>query len=115
MGVYPFMFSTIGDFQPVVDELVRKNLKEPYDWDEYATTFFPQAERLTKVAEEAEANGEIEKASEFYLRASAVYRISRFPAPRSKKQREAWEAGKKVAIKGLGFVYHHLRLHQLQI
>ena len=111
MGVYPFMFSTIGDFQPVVDELIRKDLKEPYDWDEYATTFFPQAEKLTKVAEEAEANGEIEKASEFYLRASAVYRISRFPAPRSEKQREAWEVGKKVAIKGLGFVYHLLHLH----
>ncbi|KAF2724328.1 alpha/beta-hydrolase [Polychaeton citri CBS 116435] len=35
-------------------------------------------------------------------RASALYRISRFPAPRSEKQRYAWEEGKKVAIKGLG-------------
>jgi hypothetical protein len=104
MGIYPFMFGTVGDFQPVVDDLIRKDLKEPYDWDEYASTFFPQAEKLNKVAEEAEEKGELEKASEFYLRASAVYRIARFPAPRSEKQREAWEAGKKVAIKGLGYV-----------
>lgn len=35
-------------------------------------------------------------------RASAVYRISRFPAPRSEKQRYAWQEGKKACIKGLG-------------
>lgn len=34
-------------------------------------------------------------------RASAVYRISRFPAPRSEKQRYAWQEGKKAATKGL--------------
>lgn len=34
-------------------------------------------------------------------RASAVYRISRFPAPRSNKQRYAWQEGKKAATKGL--------------
>ena len=34
-------------------------------------------------------------------RASAVYRISRFPLPRSEKQRYAWEEGKKAATRGL--------------
>lgn len=34
-------------------------------------------------------------------RASALYRIARFPAPRSEKQRYAWEKGKEAAIKGL--------------
>jgi pimeloyl-ACP methyl ester carboxylesterase len=34
-------------------------------------------------------------------RASAVYRISRFPAPRSEQQRHAWQEGKKAAAKGL--------------
>lgn len=33
-------------------------------------------------------------------RSSAVYRISRFPAPRSAKQRYAWQEGKKAAIRG---------------
>jgi pimeloyl-ACP methyl ester carboxylesterase len=40
------------------------------------------------------------------LRSSAVYRISRFPAPRSDVQREAWKLGKEVCIKGLGMRPH---------
>jgi hypothetical protein len=42
-------------------------LKEPYDWDEYAKMYFPKAEELTKIAEEAEKAGETEKAAEYYL------------------------------------------------
>ena len=106
MGVYPFMFGTAKDFLPVVDALSSQGMKEPYDWDAYASAFFPQAENLAGIAKEAEANGEIEKASEYYLRSSAVYRISRFPAPRSEVQRKAWEEGKKVCLKGLGCVYY---------
>jgi hypothetical protein len=34
-------------------------------------------------------------------RASAVYRIARFPAPRSAQQKLAWQEGKKAATKGL--------------
>ncbi|KAF2808067.1 alpha/beta-hydrolase [Mytilinidion resinicola] len=106
MGVYPFMFGTTKDFQPIVDELVKQDFKEPYDWDAYAQVYFPKAEELTKIAEEAEKAGEIEKASEYYLRSSAVYRISRFPAPRSEKQKYAWKVGKEMCIKGLGLRPH---------
>jgi dienelactone hydrolase len=102
MGVYPFMFGTASDFEPVVKELVSKDFKEPYDWDEYAKVYFPQAEHLASIARTAESKGEREKASEYYLRSSAVYRISRFPAPRSDVQREAWKLGKEMCIKGLG-------------
>lgn len=102
MGVYPFMFSTASDFEPIVKELVARDFKEPYNWDDYAQVYFPQAEKLNSIAQEAESKGEIEKASEYYLRSSAVYRISRFPAPRSDVQREAWRLGKEVCIKGLG-------------
>ncbi|KAH9875519.1 hypothetical protein J1614_004255 [Plenodomus biglobosus] len=109
MGVYPFMFSTAADFQPIVDELIAKDFKEPYDWDAYASIFFPQAEKLASIAADAESKGEIEKASEYYLRSSAVYRISRFPAPRSAVQKEAWRLGKQMCIKGLG-----LRPHPVQ-
>jgi len=42
-------------------------MKEPYDWDAYAETFFPFAEKLAQTAEEAEKAGEKEKASEYYL------------------------------------------------
>ena len=45
----------------------KKGLKEPYDWDEYAQMYFPKAEELSKIAEEAENAGEKEKASEYYL------------------------------------------------
>lgn len=101
MGVYPFMFGTASDFAPVLKSLTESNLHEPYDWDEYASHFFPQATHLASIAQDAESKGEIEKASEYYLRASAVYRIARFPAPRSTQQRKAWEEGKKVCLKGL--------------
>ncbi|PVH94696.1 alpha/beta-hydrolase [Periconia macrospinosa] len=113
MGVYPFMFSTASDFEPVVSELVAKGFKEPYNWDEYAKVYFPQAERLADVAREAQAKGEKEKASEYFLRASAVYRISRFPAPRSEVQREAWRIGKEYALTGLGLRPHPV--HEVQI
>ncbi|KAF1840305.1 alpha/beta-hydrolase [Cucurbitaria berberidis CBS 394.84] len=109
MGVYPFMFSTAKDFEPVVEELVHRDFKEPYNWDEYAKVYFPQAESLKKIAQEAESKGEIEKASEYYLRSSAVYRISRFPAPRSDVQREAWKLGKEVCLKGLSLRPHPVK------
>jgi hypothetical protein len=96
------MFSTAADFEPIVQEMNKRDMKVPYNWDEYAKIYFPQAEKLYKVAQEAEGKGEVEKASEYYLRASAVYRISRFPAPRSDVQREAWRLGKEACIKGLG-------------
>jgi hypothetical protein len=95
MGVYPFMFGTASDFVPIVTEMTACDMKEPYNWDEYAKIFFPQAEKLRSVAEEAESKEELEKASEYYLRSSAVYRIARFPAPRSEVQREAWRLGKE--------------------
>lgn len=67
MGVYPFMFGDIKDFEPVVETLVSQGQKEPYDWDAYAEAFFPQAQKLAKIAEEAEKAGEKEKACEYYL------------------------------------------------
>ena len=42
-------------------------MKEPWDWDEYASCFFPKAEQLATRAAEAEKAGEIEKATELYL------------------------------------------------
>jgi hypothetical protein len=109
MGVYPFMFSSAKDFEPIVSDLVAREFKEPYNWDEYASAHFPQAESLKAIAEDAESKGEIEKASEYYLRSSAVYRIARFPAPRSEKQREAWTLGKEVCLKGLSLRPHPVR------
>ncbi|KAK6075442.1 pigment biosynthesis protein ayg1 [Seiridium cupressi] len=108
LGVYPFMFGAIQDFEPVVEEIIKvrshtlqKGLKEPYDWDEYAECFFPKAEDLIERAMVAEQHGNREEASELYLRGSALYRIARFPIPRSKQQQHAWSKGKEAARKGL--------------
>jgi dienelactone hydrolase len=106
MGVYPFMFSCAADFAPIIESLTASGACEPYEWDSYAATYFPVAEALANTAREAEAKGETEKASEYYLRSSAVYRIARFPAPRSDKQREAWARGKEVCLKGLSMRPH---------
>ncbi|KAM7188776.1 Alpha/Beta hydrolase fold [Rhypophila sp. PSN 637] len=99
-GIYPFMFGDIADFKPVVERIIKKGLKEPYNWDEYAECFFSQAELLSQAAQRAEAAGHTEDACRLYLRSSAVYRIARFPAPRSEKQRQAWQKGKDVFYKG---------------
>lgn len=101
MGVYPFMFGTTADFEPVVDDLIKRNFHEPYNWDDYASAFIPHGDKLVNIADEALAEGNKEKASEYYLRASAIYRIARFPAPRSPVQKQTWELGKKAAGKGL--------------
>lgn len=112
------MFGSVKDFEPVAEDIIKvrllwspicdlvfiiikqKGLKEPYDWDEYAEMFFPKAQELSEIAARAEEAGEMEKASEYYLRSSALYRIARFPAPRSEKQRLAWALGKEAFYKG---------------
>jgi len=101
MGVYPFMFGSAKDFEPIVEEMVKKDVKEPYDWNTYPDFFFPKAEELENKAIEAEKAGELEKAEEYYLRSSVVYRIARFPAIRSERQKQAWEKCKEVVKKGL--------------
>jgi hypothetical protein len=78
----------------------------------------PKAEELEGKAKEAEAAGDKDKAAEYYLRSSAVYRISRFPAPRSEKQWKAWEKGKEVVLKGFklkGEVEGYSPIHQVDI
>lgn len=32
MGIYPFMFGALKDFEPVVESITKAGLKEPYDW-----------------------------------------------------------------------------------
>lgn len=52
---------------PLLKFAAQKDLREPYDWDEYAQTFFPKAEELIAEAEKAEKEANHEKASELYL------------------------------------------------
>jgi hypothetical protein len=67
MGIYPFMFGSIKDFQPIVDAIIEKGLKEPYDWDEYAEMFFDAADDLMLMGINAEQAGQPEEACEYLL------------------------------------------------
>lgn len=100
MGIYPFPDGEIRDFDKVFKTLIEMNLTEPYDSDTYASAFFPVAEELETAAAKADTNGEMALASTLYLRAAALYRISRFPVSRSPKTFEAWERGKAAYSKG---------------
>lgn len=61
------MFNAHQDFEPIAERLIAEGQKEPYDWDKYAEAFFPKAEELLGIAEEAEKSGEKAKASEYFM------------------------------------------------
>ena len=46
---------------------MQKDFKEPYNWDEYASVYFPYAEKINAAAEQAEQAGDKEKACELYM------------------------------------------------
>jgi hypothetical protein len=102
-GIYPFGDGNVGDFDPVFQELIKAsgdNSDILFRPDDYASAFFPSAEQLVSLAEEAEEEGETAKARDLYLRAAAVYRIARFPINRSRLTQLAWERGKAAYVKG---------------
>lgn len=61
------MFGFIQDFQPIVEDIIAKGLKEPYNWDEYASCFFGTAEQLGQMAAVAQQEGDTDKARDCYL------------------------------------------------
>ena len=102
-GIYPFTDAKVEDFDPIFQSLIetsRDCTDILYRPDEYAKPFLPVADKLQRLAEKAEAEGDLATARDFYLRAAAVYRIARFPINRSPASQEAWERGKVVYAKG---------------
>ncbi|RYP08016.1 hypothetical protein DL764_002162 [Monosporascus ibericus] len=100
-SLYPFLFGAAKDFEPIVEEMKRLDLKEPYNWEQYSEVFRPHGEKLLRAARAAEQAGNFEKASEFYLSSSAVWFISRYPTPLCEGQRYAWVKNKEACQKGL--------------
>ncbi|KAK3331145.1 Alpha/Beta hydrolase protein [Apodospora peruviana] len=100
-SVYPFHDGQYEDFEPIFDFLIRNNINDGTS-TEYTSAFFPIAEDLTKRADAASAQGSTDTASDFYLRACAVYRIARFPyitafpEVNCPVKWQAWEAQKEV-------------------
>ena len=96
IGVYPFMDCKLEDFETIFVKLIEADTRPPYDFDVYADHFFPGAEALVGKARAAEESSNLSEASTLYLRAAALYRIARFPIPRSPKQKEAWKLNKET-------------------
>jgi hypothetical protein len=119
--VYPFHDGNFEDFEPIFEHLIKVRLHFPiliaaYIWkndindgygDAYTESFFPMAEELTQRGDEL-ATRDAKGASDLYLRAACVYRISRFPYitsfPKinSSVKWKAWESQKKVYMKAAG-------------
>ena len=100
-GSYPFMDAKAEDFDPVFADMISlaaDDSKFLYQPDRYAQVFFPKAEELHRLAQQAEAHGDLTRARDLFLRAAAVYRIARFPLNRSEISQVAWERGKAVYL-----------------
>jgi len=117
-SVYPFHDGKYEDFEKAFAVLIKGNIGDPYD-DAYTDAFLQVAEPLVKEAAIAEASNDTTKASDLYMRAAVLYRISRFPlySPdcRSAIKDKAWESQKSVYLKAASFwdepVYEELIPH----
>lgn len=101
LGVYPFHDGKVEDFDPIFQELIRRNNDDYgvfYNPDVYAQPFLPAAEALIAEAKSAEKDEDIEKAKELFLRAGAVCRIGRFPIVRSPLGQKLWEINKTAYL-----------------
>ncbi|KAF2732515.1 pigment biosynthesis protein Ayg1 [Polyplosphaeria fusca] len=97
-GVYPFHDGKFEDFEPIFNELISKNINDPYS-DEYTNAFWPTAQRLAKEADDLAAKDK-EAAKSLYLRANAVFRLARFPYIGTDLKKQVFEEQKQVYYRG---------------
>ncbi|KAI1323435.1 alpha/beta-hydrolase [Xylariaceae sp. FL0255] len=106
-GIYPFGESSFTDMESAFTELIKQSGDNPsvfYDPDRFAQPFLPIAKNLVTAAEKAESEGRREDAKTLFLRAAAVFRISRFPMPRTDLGRSIWEQGKEAYARGARYL-----------
>lgn len=77
-SVYPFHDGKYQDFEPIFQHLIDNDINDGTSV-EYTQAFFPIAEELARKGDTASQQSDHNLATEFYLRACAVYRIARFP------------------------------------
>ncbi|GLA84757.1 hypothetical protein AtubIFM56815_008972 [Aspergillus tubingensis] len=100
-GLYPFGDGKGEDFDQIFTQLIKESGDDPsvlYDPDRYAKPFFPVADDLVQRAKEYETVGDLENARDLFLRAASVYRIARFPIPRSPLGKKAWGLGREAYL-----------------
>lgn len=98
LGVYPFHDGSFEDFKPIFNNLISMNINDPYS-DEYTDAFLPTARNLTKNAQLLESSDK-QQAKAVYMRANAVYRLSRFPYIDTDLKRTAFEEQKEAYLRG---------------
>ncbi len=111
LGIYPFMEGKLEDLEEVFDHFKTSNLHPPYDFESYSAPFFPIAERLERLAQDAERSNDLASAGHLYLRAACVYRTARQPCPIAPSQQLAWERNKAVFYKGAAYLDPPLSEH----
>jgi pimeloyl-ACP methyl ester carboxylesterase len=102
-GIYPFTDANVADFDPIFAELVKTSNDDSgilYRPDDYAKPFLPVGQELAAKGGEAQSSGRSDEARDLFLRAAAVYRIARFPIPRSPLGQQAWQNGKAAYERG---------------
>ncbi|KAF1969973.1 pigment biosynthesis protein Ayg1 [Bimuria novae-zelandiae CBS 107.79] len=98
LGVYPFHDGKFEDFEPIFDHLIEQNINDPFS-DAYTNAFLPTARNLAKRAQSLEQTDK-EQAKAVYLRANAVYRLSRFPYIDTALKKTAFEEQKETYLQG---------------
>lgn len=104
-GAYPFIHGNVDDFDGIFERLIQVSNDDRSIFDEcdkYPDAFLPVGIALSEKAEACEKRGENEAASQLFLRASAVFRIARFPIihPESPSSMKAWNLGKIAFLRG---------------
>ncbi|KAJ4349526.1 uncharacterized protein N0V89_008142 [Didymosphaeria variabile] len=98
LGVYPFHDGKFEDFEPIFSHLISKDINDPFS-DKYTSSFLPTARSLAKQAQDLESSDK-EQAKKMYLRANAVYRLSRFPYIDTELKKTAFEEQKTAYLRG---------------
>lgn len=97
-GVYPFHDGKFEDFEPIFNDLISKNINDPYS-DDYTNAFLPTAQSLAQKAQSLETTDR-GKAKSFFMRANAVYRLARFPYIGTELKKQVFEEQKQNYLRG---------------
>lgn len=95
---HPFQDGRYEDFEPIFNDLIQGHIDDP-ESSEYTLSFRPKAEELASRAEDALIRGDRNLATEFYLRACTVLRISRYSPSHDDAcsvKKQAWQLQKSL-------------------
>jgi len=101
--LYPFNFVPYADAERIMTKVIPL-FDQQGDHDAYTREFAAAAAPYQKLAEEAEAKGNVEEARANYLKAYGLYRSARFPCMNTEGKREAYKKSQICVMKAWSFV-----------